>query len=71
MSTDWAYHVEGIRNPFLFELRDEGNYAFMAPPRMIRGAAEDLWLGMHSILTDLTLDLDPESASTYQNGTEV
>ncbi|XP_041058945.1 carboxypeptidase A1-like isoform X1 [Carcharodon carcharias] len=48
-SIDWSYN-QGIKYPYAFELRDEGQYGFVLPPSQIIPTAEETWLAIKKIM---------------------
>lgn len=49
VTTDWTYNKAGIDLSYTYELRDEGQYAFILPPDQIIPTGEEFLLGLEAL----------------------
>lgn len=55
-SDDWSKGVAGVKFVYTMELRDTGNYGFVAPASEIIPTADETWAGI-KVIAQRVLDL--------------
>ena len=54
-SEDWTYGELGVKYSFSVELRDEGRYGFLLPPRQIIPTGKETFEGLKALVREMKI----------------